>query len=72
MLLTEQDLASWLGVSVRTVQGWRQRGVGIPFVKLGKTIRYDSEEVERFLAKQNRVSTKVGAEATKSVAQGAP
>lgn len=72
MLLTEQDLASWLGVSVRTVQGWRQRGVGIPFVKFGKTIRYDSDEVERFLANQIRLSTKSGADAAQAVAQGAP
>jgi hypothetical protein len=33
--LTEQELADLERVNVRTVQNWRQRGVGPPYRKLG-------------------------------------
>jgi predicted site-specific integrase-resolvase len=46
-LLTEQDVAKRLGVSVRTVQNWRREGgIGPACVIIGKhTIRYRMEDV---------------------------
>ncbi|WP_373693854.1 helix-turn-helix transcriptional regulator [Parafrankia sp. BMG5.11] len=44
--LTEHQLAQRLNVSVRTLQGWRIRGEGVPFLKLGRCIRYPIAAVE--------------------------
>jgi excisionase family DNA binding protein len=56
-LVTEVQLASRLGVSPRTLQAQRVRGGGIPFIKLGRSVRYDISEVDRHLTAQRRVST---------------
>lgn len=37
--LTERELASRLGLSVKTLQGWRLRGQGPPVTKLGPSLR---------------------------------
>lgn len=39
-LLNEDDAAGFLGVSERTLQGWRVSGAGPKFVKLGRIVRY--------------------------------
>jgi hypothetical protein len=56
-LLDERALAELLDVSVRTLQAERQRGDGIPFIKLGRSVRYDPKVVEQYLRAQTRVST---------------
>ncbi len=56
-LLDEHALAKALNKSVRTVQAERQRGTGIPFIKLGRNVRYDPNVVEQYLRAQTRVST---------------
>ncbi len=56
-LLDERALAELLDVSVRTLQAVRQRGGGIPFIKLGRSVRYDPKVVEQYLRVQTRVST---------------
>ena len=38
--LNERQLAKLLGVSTRTLQNRRYMGGGIPFVKIGKAVRY--------------------------------
>ncbi len=55
--LTEGQLAEELGISVRTLQGDRQRGTGIPFVKLGRTVRYNWDSVLVYIQKHERIST---------------
>lgn len=40
VLLTEQQTAILLGVSVRGLQGWRLRGGGPQYVKCGRLVRY--------------------------------
>ena len=57
VLLDERQLARMTSQSVRTLQAQRLRGDGIPFVKLGRSVRYDIAEVERYLAEQRRLST---------------
>jgi hypothetical protein len=37
---TEMQAALFLGVSVRTLQAWRVRGGGPPYVKCGRAVRY--------------------------------
>ena len=58
-LLTETEVAKRLGVSRRTIQGWRTRGTGgPPYVKLGDgrsaRIRYESDVVNRFVERCRR------------------
>ena len=48
-LLDEKRLAKTLGLSVKTLQQWRWRGIGPPYLKLGGwSVRYDPEAVERW------------------------
>ena len=56
-LWTEDDLAKALKKSKRTLQAERQRGTGIPFLKLGRSAWYDPEVVDQYLRAQTRVST---------------
>ncbi len=48
--LTEQQLADRWGMSIRTLQDWRRRGIGIAYLKLRGAIRYQCETVERYEA----------------------
>ncbi len=56
-LLTEQQLAIELNVSVRTLQQWRFKGGGPRFLKLGAAVRYDWTDVEVWLEGKGREST---------------
>ncbi|HEX7045929.1 MAG TPA: helix-turn-helix domain-containing protein [Burkholderiales bacterium] len=57
-LLTEQQVADLLGVSVRTLQDQRFRGVGIPFVRVGRLVRYERAVVEQYIRANRRISTR--------------
>jgi hypothetical protein len=48
-LLTEDKTAARTGLSVHTLAKHRKLGKGIPFVRLGRTIRYRTADVERYL-----------------------
>jgi len=54
---TERQLAEFLGVSMRTVQAWRQRGGGPKFQKVASAVRYAPNDVECWLATRTRLST---------------
>ncbi len=41
-LVDENEAADLLGLSKRTLQAWRVRGGGPPFLKLGRLVRYDA------------------------------
>lgn len=45
-LLTEDQAAEVLRVSSRTLQGWRHRGEGPPYVKLGSAVRYRCSDLK--------------------------
>lgn len=47
-LLNVQDAAQYLAVSVSTLYGWVWQRK-IPFVKLGRAVRFDLVELERFI-----------------------
>lgn len=47
-LLTEQEAASFLAVTTRTMRRYRDANV-IPFIRLGGTIRYDRIKIQRAL-----------------------
>ena len=47
--LTEADAASRLGLKVATLRAWRHRGRGPAFVRLGRAVRYLSNDLDEFL-----------------------
>lgn len=56
-LLTTLEVAKKLKVQPHTVRVWRVRGVGPPYIKLGRVVRYREEDVERWLAAHRRGDT---------------
>jgi DNA-binding transcriptional regulator YiaG len=56
-LLKEAEVAKRLNVSIRTLQTWRVRGGGPPFLKLGASVRYDGSVLESWEAGRVRSST---------------
>jgi len=48
-LLAVQDVADWIGLSVETLNQWRSQGLHIPYVKIGKAVRYLREDVEQYI-----------------------
>jgi hypothetical protein len=39
-LVNENEASRFLSISTRTLQAWRLKGVGPPFVRLGRAVRY--------------------------------
>lgn len=48
-MLTDVELARLFDVSLSTVRGWRFKGEGVPFVRLGRCIRYRAADVAAFV-----------------------
>lgn len=49
-LLDPEWLSGVLGIPVRTIYAWRQRGEGPPAYRIGKHLRYRRSDVEAWLA----------------------
>jgi predicted site-specific integrase-resolvase len=58
-LLNEKELARLLGVKEQTLQVWRTKGAGPPYIKVGHTVRYNLARVEEFLQGGERRSTRI-------------
>ena len=56
-LLTEHELAQRWSVSIKTLQNRRVTGGGVPFLKLGRSVRYRLADVVAFEEAARRVST---------------
>lgn len=56
-LLTEREVAEILGLSVKTLRNWRIGRSPLPFLKISRAIRYSSEDVASFIARNRRAST---------------
>lgn len=48
-LLTEREAADLLGQSPRTLQQWRWRHIGPDYVKNGRSVRYRSSDIQKFI-----------------------
>jgi hypothetical protein len=48
-LLRDIDVAAILCVSPRTLQGWRLVGIGPPFVKMGRVVRYKRQDLTAWI-----------------------
>jgi len=51
-LLSPQDLAGYLDVPVKTVYGWRYRGLGPAGFRVGRHLRYRRSDVEEWISAQ--------------------
>jgi hypothetical protein len=51
-LLTEEDVAKQLHVSIASLRRWRLEKRGPQFIKVGSLVRYRPEELEAWLASQ--------------------
>ena len=49
---SERDLAEVLGVSIKTTQGWRLRGIGPPWRKCCGAVRYDAAQFDAWVRVQ--------------------
>jgi excisionase family DNA binding protein len=56
-LLTETEAAELLRQRVKTLQARRVTGGGVPFVKIGRTVRYRRADVLAYIAANVRTST---------------
>jgi hypothetical protein len=56
-LLTEDETAKALSLSPRTLEGFRLKGGGPKFVKLGHRVAYRPADVEAYVAANVRTST---------------
>lgn len=56
-LLSTVEAAHLLGVSPATLETWRCRGGGPPFVKVGSRVLYEPEALASYVARNRRLST---------------
>lgn len=57
VLLDESSVAKQLLCVVKTLQAWRCRGGGPPFIKVGHLVRYRPEDVEAWVQSRRVFST---------------
>lgn len=59
-LITPEQAAELLGVSARTLSAWRSHrrtDGGLPFVKVGSSVRYRPEDIEKWLSNGGQPTT---------------
>jgi excisionase family DNA binding protein len=49
-LLTETQVAERFEITKPCLRRWRHEGRGLPFVRVGRLVRYRPEDVEKFIA----------------------
>jgi excisionase family DNA binding protein len=47
--MTQEEVAAMFGVTIHAVRKWRQWG-WIEFIRVGRTVRFQREQVEKFMA----------------------
>lgn len=59
MLLNTNEAAEFLGIKRNTLEIWRMNSrVKIPYIKVGRLIKYRLSDLEEFLNKNSQFSTK--------------
>jgi len=56
--LNTKQCAAYLGMSVSSMEGWRTRGVGPAFSRIGTSVRYAKSDVDAFVASRRKGKTK--------------
>jgi len=49
--ISEKEVAQMLDCSLQTLRNDRSRGVGLPYVKLGRSVRYSLNDVIEYVEK---------------------
>ena len=55
--LNEAEVAELLNISIDTLRGWRKtknRAASLPFVKIGKLVRYKRSDLEEYINKNRK------------------
>jgi len=60
-MLRTPEAAQYMALSPSTLSKLRLTGDGPPFCKLGRTVVYDPDDLDAWLASRRRVSTSVAA-----------
>lgn len=55
-LLTVDELCEWLKVTRKTTERWRKDGM--PYLKIGRTVRFDKTEVVKWIEEKQNSSKK--------------
>lgn len=48
-LLTQQEVVEWTGMSPAWFEQNRFKGVGIPYIKIGRSVRYRTSDVQQWI-----------------------
>lgn len=48
-LLTQQQVVEWTGMSSAWFEMSRFKGTGMPYVKIGRSVRYRTSDVQRWI-----------------------
>jgi excisionase family DNA binding protein len=48
-LLKPEEVANLTGLSIQTLAQWRSHKRGIPYLKIGRAVRYDPADVQAYL-----------------------
>ena len=51
MNVNEKVLAKEMDLSVQTLRNWRHKRKGPPYIKIGRAVRYNSEDIKKYLRK---------------------
>lgn len=57
LLYSEDVVARHLTCKVKTIQAWRTRGGGVPFLKIGRLVRYRGKDIKYWMEGRLRSST---------------
>lgn len=49
-MLTKKELSDWLKISIPTIDRWMAKG--LPYTKVGKIVRFEKEDVEKWMKDQ--------------------
>ena len=57
-LMTSEEAAAYIGVKPQTISVWRTAGrYALPFVKVGRLVRYRKADLDRWLASRTATSS---------------
>jgi len=56
-LFSQNELAKHFGVSVRTLERQRVDGTGVPYILIGRLVRYRKSDIEAYTNGRRRGST---------------
>src|SRR5713101_4972874 len=56
-LLSPTDVARLTGQAIGTLMNWRYRRIGPPFIKIGRKVWYDTQDLRAWIASRKQVTS---------------